>query len=57
MFDGNLALDGIDCDLRYKELQDPTFIFKGEAIKMLFNEAISKIEKVANLAGKAQISL
>ena len=37
MFDGNLALDGIDCDLRYKELQDPTFIFKGEAIKMLSN--------------------
>jgi len=35
MFDGNLALDGIDRNLRHKELQDPTFLFKGEMIKIL----------------------
>jgi hypothetical protein len=35
MSDGNLALDGIDCDLRHEEMQDPTFIFKGETIKIL----------------------
>ena len=35
MFNGNLALDGIDRDLCYEELQDPTLIFKGESIQIL----------------------
>ena len=35
MFNGNLSLHGIDRDLRHQELQDPTFLFKGETIKTL----------------------
>jgi|GEM_PF-5304036 len=35
MFNGNLALHGIDRDLRHKERQNPTLIIKGEAIKIL----------------------
>jgi len=35
MFNSNLALDGIDCDLRHQKLQDPTLIFKGEPIQIL----------------------
>jgi len=35
MSNGNRSLDGIDRDLRHQELQDPTFIFKGETIETL----------------------
>ena len=35
MFDGHLALDGIDRNLRHEKLQNPTFIFKGETIETL----------------------
>ena len=35
MFNSNLALDGIDRDLRHQKLQDPTLIFKGESIQIL----------------------
>ena len=35
MFNSNLALDRINRDLRHQELQDPTFIFKGEPIQLL----------------------
>ena len=35
MSNSNLALDGIDRDLRHQKLQDPTLIFKGESIQLL----------------------